>query len=67
MGSSSSTSAAGSKSDLTMNSQCYIDSPEKKTTFEWHLNDRNNCALKKTKNLRLPYEKLYVPRPGTVS
>jgi len=60
-------SAPGSKSDFIMDDECYINCPEKRTTYEWHLNDRNDFALKKAKKFRLQYEKLYVARHWLVS
>ncbi|UJR18369.1 hypothetical protein I4U23_005272 [Adineta vaga] len=50
------------QSDFITDNECYINCPKKKTAYEWHLNDRNDFALKKAKKFRLQYEKLYVAR-----
>ncbi|CAF1148860.1 unnamed protein product [Rotaria sordida] len=55
-------SVPGSKPDFITDDECYINCPNKRTAYEWHLNDRNDFALKKAKKFRLQYEKLYVAR-----
>ncbi|CAF3673858.1 unnamed protein product, partial [Rotaria sp. Silwood1] len=62
MGLSWSTPAAECKPDFITDDECYINCPKKRTAYEWHLNDRNDFALKKAKKFRLQYEKLYVAR-----
>jgi hypothetical protein len=55
-------SPSGSKWDFITDDACYINCPKNKTTYKWHLNDKNDFALKKAKIFRLQYEKLYVAR-----
>ncbi|CAF4001238.1 unnamed protein product [Adineta steineri] len=55
------------KPDFITDNECYINCPKKRTAYEWHLNDRNDFALKKAKKFRLQYQKLYVTRHWLVT
>jgi hypothetical protein len=60
-------SAAVNELESIVNHRCYINNPQKRTAYEWHLNDKDDSALKKVKIFRLQYEKLYEPRHWLVS
>lgn len=53
--------------DFAANDRCYIMDPAPKKYYEWHINDKNDTALKKAKELRQYYEGLYQPRNNLVS
>ncbi len=67
MGLSWSKSVAANELESMTDHGCYINSPQKKTAYEWHLNDKDNSALKKARRFHLQYERLYVPRHWLVS
>lgn len=67
MGASWSTETVQNEEDSTREHRCYINSPVKKTAYEWHLNDPDNLALNKAKKLHAYYENLHKPRHWLVS
>jgi hypothetical protein len=67
MGLNWSTVPAENEPDPMKDHRCYTNAPVKRTAYEWHLNDPNNSALKKTKKFRSYYENLHAPRHRLVS
>jgi hypothetical protein len=67
MGLSWSKSAAANELESITDGRCYINHPQKKTAYEWHLNDKDDSALKKAKMFRIQMQKLYEPRHWLVS
>jgi hypothetical protein len=67
MGLSWSKSAAANELDSITDDGCYINSPQKRIAYGWHLNDRDDSALKKAKMFRIQMQKLYEPKHRLVS